>query len=64
MQLLTQLNEEQQMTIILVTHEQDISRFTRRIILFKDGQVIQDGLSEPARISQPAGLSQIEERPG
>jgi ABC-type proline/glycine betaine transport system ATPase subunit len=52
------------MTIILVTHEQDISRFTRRIILFKDGQVIQDGLSEPARISQPAGLSQIEERPG
>jgi len=64
MQLLTQLNEEQQMTIILVTHEADISRFTRRIILFKDGRVIQDGLSEPARISQPAGLSQIEERPG
>jgi len=63
MQLLTQLNEEQQMTIILVTHEADISRFTRRIILFKDGQVIQDGLSEPARVSQPAGLSQIEERP-
>jgi putative ABC transport system ATP-binding protein len=63
MQLLTQLNEEQRMTIILVTHEADISRFTRRIILFKDGQVIQDGLSEPARVSQPAGLSQIEERP-
>jgi putative ABC transport system ATP-binding protein len=63
MQLLTQLNEEQQMTIILVTHEADISRFTRRIILFKDGQVIQDGLSEPARISEPAGLSQIEEGP-
>ncbi len=63
MQLLTQLNEEQQMTIILVTHEADISRFTRRVILFKDGQVIQDGLSEPARISEPACLSQMEEGP-
>ena len=63
MQLLTQLNEEQQMTIILVTHEADISRFTRRIILFKDGQVIKDGLSEPARISEPAGLSQMEGGP-
>ena len=63
MQLLTQLNEEQQMTIILVTHEADISRFTRRIILFKDGRVIKDGLAEPARISAPAGLWQIEEGP-
>ena len=42
MQLLTQLNEEQKMTIILVTHEPDISTFTRRIIQFKDGLVLQD----------------------
>lgn len=42
MQLLTGLNEEQKITIILVTHEPDISTFTRRIIQFKDGQVLQD----------------------
>ena len=30
MQLLTQLNEEQKITIILVTHEPDISTFTRQ----------------------------------
>ncbi len=43
MQLLTQLNEEQKLTIILVTHEPDISTFTRRTIQFKDGLVLQDG---------------------
>lgn len=42
MQLLTGLNEEQKITVILVTHEPDISTFTRRIIQFKDGQVLQD----------------------
>ncbi len=49
MQLLTQLNEDQKITIILVTHEQDISTFTRRIIQFKDGQVLQDRLLEPKK---------------
>ena len=47
MQLLTQLNEEQKITIILVTHEPDISTFTRRIIQFKDGVVLQDRLQQP-----------------
>jgi putative ABC transport system ATP-binding protein len=42
MQLLTSLNGEQNMTIILVTHEPDISSFTRRIIQFKDGTVLSD----------------------
>ena len=49
MQLLTQLNEEQKITIILVTHEPDISTFTRRIIQFKDGVVLQDRLQQPLK---------------
>jgi putative ABC transport system ATP-binding protein len=47
MQLLTHLNEEQKITIILVTHEPDISTFTRRKIHFKDGVVRQDEVQEP-----------------
>jgi putative ABC transport system ATP-binding protein len=50
MQLLTQLNEEQKITVILVTHEPDIATFTRRAIQFKDGQVIQDQPMEPKKI--------------
>jgi putative ABC transport system ATP-binding protein len=49
MHLLTQLNGEQKITVILVTHEPDISTFTRRIIQFKDGQVLQDRDIEPRK---------------
>ena len=52
MQLLTQLNEEQKITIILVTHESDISTFTRRIIQFKDGLVLQDRPQQPRKTDQ------------
>ena len=52
MQLLTQLNGEQNMTIILVTHEPDISNFTRRIIHFKDGIVLSDRPFQPLSLGQ------------
>jgi putative ABC transport system ATP-binding protein len=36
------LNEQQGITIILVTHEPDIAQYAKRVILFKDGLVIED----------------------
>jgi putative ABC transport system ATP-binding protein len=44
MNLLTRLNNEG-VTIILVTHENDIASYTRRIIRFRDGQIIQDNVT-------------------
>ncbi len=41
MQLFTQLHAEGA-TVIVVTHEEDIAAFTRRIIRFSDGKVISD----------------------
>lgn len=42
-------------TVILVTHEEDISHFAHRIIRLKDGVVETDRRNEhPATISQPA----------
>jgi putative ABC transport system ATP-binding protein len=43
MQLLAQLNREQRITIVLVTHEPDIARFARRLVRFRDGRIIGDG---------------------
>ncbi|HNV65233.1 MAG TPA: ABC transporter ATP-binding protein [Smithellaceae bacterium] len=42
MELFVRLNEENKITIVLVTHEPDIARFSKRIIRFLDGEVISD----------------------
>jgi putative ABC transport system ATP-binding protein len=42
MALLTRLNAEKGLTIILVTHEPDIAAMSRRIIKFLDGRVVSD----------------------
>jgi putative ABC transport system ATP-binding protein len=36
------LNKESNMTVILVTHEQDIAAFSKRIIRFSDGHIVSD----------------------
>jgi len=42
MAILTRLNQEMGVTIILVTHEHDIAAYAQRIITFKDGVIISD----------------------
>ena len=36
------LNEKFGKTIVLVTHEPDIAEYTKRILRFKDGKIIED----------------------
>jgi len=42
MQILKDLNEVYQITIILVTHETVIAQYARRQILFRDGTIVSD----------------------
>jgi len=42
MAILQHLNEEKGVTIILVTHEPNIARFSKRIIHIKDGAIVKD----------------------
>ncbi|HEX2647127.1 MAG TPA: ABC transporter ATP-binding protein, partial [Candidatus Dormibacteraeota bacterium] len=42
MKLLAQLNAEHGRTIVLITHEQDIARFARRVVELRDGRVVSD----------------------
>ena len=45
MNLLKQLNEDENITIIMVTHEEEMSAFANRIIYFRDGN-IEDSLKK------------------
>jgi putative ABC transport system ATP-binding protein len=42
MRLLSTLNTEQRRTIVLITHEQDIARFARRVVELRDGRIVRD----------------------
>lgn len=42
MELFTELNSQEK-TIIIVSHEPEVAQYVRRILLFKDGEIIRDG---------------------
>jgi putative ABC transport system ATP-binding protein len=53
MDLLTGLNRERGITILMVTHEPDMAAYANRVIHFKDGRVTDPGTS--ARQVEPGG---------
>jgi macrolide transport system ATP-binding/permease protein len=48
MQILSSLNREQGVTIIVVTHETDIAAYADRVLTMRDGQIVSDE-RKPAR---------------
>ena len=49
MRLFQQLNREEGITIILVTHEPDVAAFAGRELVFRDGVILEDRLNEHRR---------------
>lgn len=49
--LLQELNREQGLSVVIVTHETEIGMFCRRIVRLNDGQIVNDELV-PANIHQ------------
>ncbi|MDE2463866.1 MAG: ABC transporter ATP-binding protein [Alphaproteobacteria bacterium] len=47
MELLVRLNRERHLSIVLVTHEEDIAAYARRQVRFLDGAIASDTLREP-----------------
>ncbi len=42
MELFRELNEQTEITILVVTHEQDIARHAQRQLVLKDGRIVED----------------------
>jgi macrolide transport system ATP-binding/permease protein len=54
MQTLTQLNREQGVTIIVVTHESDIAAYADRTLTMRDGQIVSDTRNpKPVKTAEP-----------
>ncbi len=47
MRVFQSLNQEHGITVLIVTHEPDIANWTRRIITFRDGRVVEDHVAQP-----------------
>lgn len=45
MMIFQRLNAETGITIVMITHEQDIAAYGKRKILFRDGRIVEDSLS-------------------
>ena len=65
MEILRRLNREQGLTVIVVTHDPDISEYADRVVTFRDGKVISDtrrtaapaltaAAPAPAAVAKPA----------
>jgi putative ABC transport system ATP-binding protein len=63
MAIFQELNEQEKLTIVLVTHEPDIADFAKRIIHFRDGHVTRDQAVAKRRMAAEvlAGLPPAEE---
>jgi putative ABC transport system ATP-binding protein len=42
MGIFQRLNAEQRLTVLLITHEQDIAEYATRVVAFKDGRIVGD----------------------
>jgi putative ABC transport system ATP-binding protein len=45
MRIFQRLNHEMGITIIMITHEPDIASFAKRVIVFRDGRVMDDRIN-------------------
>lgn len=54
MSLMQELNEQQQKTIVFVTHEPDIASFSSRTIMLRDGKIQKDSYNTSKRSAKEA----------
>jgi putative ABC transport system ATP-binding protein len=51
MEIFQELNEKENLTIVLVTHEPDIADYAKRVIHFRDGRITRDYMIQKRRIA-------------
>jgi putative ABC transport system ATP-binding protein len=64
MDILQTLNNEQGLTIVLVTHEPDIAQYSKRTMLFRDGKLVRDSVVQDRLLAREVlkSLPTVEEQ--
>jgi putative ABC transport system ATP-binding protein len=62
MTLFQELNRERGITVVLVTHENDIAEYAKRVVVMRDGRIVRDRAVERRRDAavELAGLPPVE----
>lgn len=59
-ELFRQLNSDQKITVILVTHDQQVARNARRIVVLRDGAIVEDTTDAEKAMQSLNSASQVE----
>jgi putative ABC transport system ATP-binding protein len=62
MELLMKLNDDRGITIAMVTHEPDMSEFVSRVIMFKDGKIVDQGKPRDVTFAGPISQRPLSQR--
>ncbi|MBK7586697.1 MAG: ABC transporter ATP-binding protein [Myxococcales bacterium] len=62
MELLVRLNKERGITIAMVTHEPDMSVYVSRVVMFKDGLIVDQGRPEDVEFFGPTSRRPLSQR--
>ncbi len=64
LRMLQQLNEEEGLTIILVTHDESVARHCQRTVRMKDGAIVEEGPPARLRDVKPCPAAGVEHASG
>jgi putative ABC transport system ATP-binding protein len=62
MELLVELNQQRNITIAMVTHEPDMSVYVTRVVMFKDGRIVDQGLPRDVVYAGPLSSRPLSEK--
>jgi putative ABC transport system ATP-binding protein len=55
MLLFQKLNQSRQLSVLMVTHERDVARYSQRVVSFRDGKIVSDKNVDDYFKATPAG---------
>ena len=61
MRIFQELNREHGITVVVVTHSDDVAKFADRVITFRDGQIVSDTVGNAQAVAAPAENSSLHE---